>query len=151
MTINDIEKIMLIDRDMDFLEQAKKTIESENKDVEVLTTTSIERSIVELEEHKLQVIISSYNIGEKDGLELLRKLRKEKWSNLPFILLIDGENDTVMLKALQLGANRVFLKRENEVLSCQILSEIVRQELLNHKMRKELEHLRKRSPNIIMF
>lgn len=140
--INDIEKIMLIDRDKDFLTQAKKTIESENEDVEVLTTTSIEKSIVELEEHNFQVIISSYDIGKEDDLELLREVRKEKLSNIPFILLIDRGCDKVMLKALKLGANRVFLKRENEVLSCQILREIVKQELLNQKMRKEIEHHR---------
>ncbi len=142
MMINDIEKIMLIDRDKDFLTQAKKTIESENEDVEVLTTTSIEKSIVELEEHNFQVIISSYDIGKEDDLELLREVRKEKLSNIPFILLIDRGCDKVMLKALKLGANRVFLKRENEVLSCQILREIVKQELLNQKMRKEIEHHR---------
>jgi len=81
----------------------------------------------------------------------LRKLRKERRLEIPFILLIEEWNHGLILRALKLDANRVILKRENTILSGQILSKIVKQVLLNYKMRKELEYHREEEFSKMIF
>jgi len=55
------------------------------------------------------VIVSDYQMPEKDGLDFLRELR-ESGNNIPFILFTGKGREEVAVKALNLGADRYFNK-----------------------------------------
>ncbi len=153
MTINNTGKIILIDQDLDFSTQVKRVIEQESEYVELIMTTSRDKALEKLNESNFCAILSAYNIESGDDLELLKEVRKERGLDIPYILLMDKMNDRVMLRALDLGANRVFHKRKNVVLSSQILNKILKQEIQYYELRKELEYQRKTSSqnNIIGY
>jgi len=149
MAVNKTKKIVLIDEDEEFSTQAKKAIEHDNNHIEIIVLDSKENALEKIKESNLHGIISNYNLGNRDGLELLKKIRIGRQLNIPFILLMDRVDSKTRLKALKLDANRVFHKKKNLELSCQILKEIIKQELLDYKTKKELEHHRKREIHMV--
>ena len=58
------------------------------------------------------VIISDYDMPQKDGLQFLKELRDQK-NQIPFILFTGKGREEVAIKALNLGVDRYFNKQGN--------------------------------------
>lgn len=103
-----IDRILCVDDDSIFVSLLKELLEK-NKGFEVKTANSVKESLVLLDENCFDVIVSDYEMPESDGLEFL-SLLKQKGNDTPFILLTGKGREEVVIKALNLGADRYIQK-----------------------------------------
>lgn len=126
-----IISILHVDDDLGFLNIAKQCLEL-NDDFRVEVAGSVKEAQKKLEETEFDVIISDYEMPQKNGLEFLEELRAHS-NNTPFILFAGKEREEVAVKALNFGAFRYINKHGN--------SEAVYTELASD-IRQAAEHAR---------
>ena len=102
-----VVKILLVDADHLLLSVSKRILEME-KGFDVDTSTSVDDAINKVRVQRYDVIISDYEMPDKDRITLFLSLRDGKY-RLPFILLYDGENE-VAKKSFSMGINRCIFK-----------------------------------------
>ncbi len=103
-------KVLVVDDDIHFLDQAKKYLKKEKDDLEVETVSSAEKALDIFEENIHDAIVSDYMMPDMDGIEFLKKIRQEKESSVPIIIFTGKGREEVAMKALNLGADRYFTK-----------------------------------------
>ena len=96
-------RILHVDDDPSLLEVSKLVLGLEG-DLEVDQATSVDEALQKLGTGKYDIIISDYEMPQKNGLELLKILR-DKNNNIPFILFTGKGREDVAIKALNLGAD----------------------------------------------
>jgi PAS domain S-box-containing protein len=101
-------KILHVDDDAAFLNMAKQCLELQS-DIKVESANSVEEALSLIEKSKFDVIVSDFQMAEKNGLEFLKEL-KSRNIPIPFILFTGKSRDEVGLKALNLGAFRYMNK-----------------------------------------
>ncbi len=101
-------QVLHVDDEIHFLQTSKAILEM-NNGIEVTTAHSVKKAIDLINSQDFDVIISDYQMPEKDGLQFLKELRK-KGSSTPFILFTGKGREEVAIKALNLGADRYFNK-----------------------------------------
>ena len=77
--------------------------------INVETVTSVDEAFENLKQFHYDVIVSDYEMPEKNGLQFLEELKKITKSP-PFILFTGKEREEVAAKALNLGAFRYLNK-----------------------------------------
>jgi len=102
-------RILHVDDDENFLKIAKRCLEL-NTDIKVETASSVEEALETLKKSVFDVIVSDYDMFEKDGLEFLKELR-ESGNMIPFILFTGKGREEVAEQALNLGAFRYMDKQ----------------------------------------
>ena len=102
---------MHVDDDADLLSVAKQCLEMQ-ADIEVESFQSVNEALAVLKNRKFDVIVSDYQMNEKDGLEFLNEI-KTLGITTPFILFTGKGRDEVAVKALNSGAFRYLDKRGN--------------------------------------
>lgn len=125
-------KVLLVDDEKDFLEQAKLFLKKENKQLKITTATSAEKALEILQKDKHDIVVSDYKMPEMDGLEFLETLR-ERDENIPFIVLTGKGREEVAMDALNLGADRYLQKGEDPESLYRILSLAIIQETQRKK------------------
>ena len=70
----------------------------------------IDEAFEKLVTRQYDIIISDYEMPQKDGLQFLTELREKK-NNIPFILFTGKGREEVAIKALNLGADGYFNKQ----------------------------------------
>jgi PAS domain S-box-containing protein len=100
---------MHVDDDVNFLRMAKQCLEMQG-DIEVESFQSVNQALAALKNRKFDVIVSDYQMNEKDGLEFLNEI-KTLGITTPFILFTGKGRDEVAVKALNSGAFRYLDKR----------------------------------------
>jgi PAS domain S-box-containing protein len=100
---------MHVDDDANFLSVAKQCLEMK-ADIEVESFQSVNEALEVLKNRKFDVIVSDYQMAEKDGLEFLNEI-KALGIATPFILFTGKGRDEVAVKALNSGAFRYLDKR----------------------------------------
>jgi CheY-like chemotaxis protein len=93
-----------VDDELDLLKTTKLILESIGP-FQVETALSVKEAIKKLEETEFDVIVSDYQMQEKDCLEFLRELRENE-NNIPLILFTGKGREEIAIKALNLGASR---------------------------------------------
>jgi PAS domain S-box-containing protein len=96
-------KVLHVDDDIVSLETTKEILEM-NKNIKITSVDSANEAIRILKEQEFDVIVSDYQMPQKDGLKLLAQLR-ERGIETPFILFTGKGREDVAIKALNLGAN----------------------------------------------
>ena len=107
VTSNPIQ-VLHVDDDQAFLSMAKQCLELKN-DVQVESTNSVQEAFEKLKTKTYDVIVSDYQMADKDGLEFLREL-DASGNKIPFILFTGKGRNEVAVKALNLGAFRYVSK-----------------------------------------
>ena len=104
-----MEKILLIDDDLDMRELISDTLRDELL-VEVLEADSVESALTMISEHKPEAIICDYNLGKLNGLDLYEKVKS---NDIPFILLTGQifENDNEAFKDFQNGKRSKLMQK----------------------------------------
>lgn len=102
-------KVLFVDDEPDFLEQAEHFLEEKDDRLGVETATSADEGLKILGEEDYDAVASDYKMPEKNGLEFLEELR-ENGDDIPFIILTGKGREEVAMKALNLGADRYFQK-----------------------------------------
>jgi CheY-like chemotaxis protein len=101
-------RVLHVDDDACFLNISKQILEMDGK-IEVEMVTSVDEALDNLKQFHYDVIISDYEMPEKNGLQFLQELKKIAKSP-PFILFTGKERGTVAVKAQSLGAFRYLNK-----------------------------------------
>ncbi len=102
-------KILLVDDEPGFLEQAKTFLKKKGNGLSVETATSGEEAFEMVEDKSYDAVVSDYKMPEMDGLELLKRIREKDIDILFYILTGRGDRETSQ-KALELGASGYFYK-----------------------------------------
>jgi len=137
------KKILLVNKNPDLLDQMKKTLEDESKSVEVTPVFSAILALKMLEKKDFDVIVSDYKVSDMGGIEFLNEIRETRKIGIPFILFTEKMKQDIVLKALKAGANRVLYRRDDIILFCKVLNQVLKKEILHHERKKEIEHHRK--------
>ncbi|MFA5365842.1 MAG: PAS domain S-box protein, partial [Candidatus Bathyarchaeia archaeon] len=96
-------RVLHVDDDLSFLEISKEIIEADGE-FDVETATSVDEAFLKLATGVFDVVVSDYEMPEKNGLDFLEEL-KEKKADVPFILFTGKGREEVAIKALNLGAH----------------------------------------------
>jgi DNA-binding NtrC family response regulator len=101
-----IKRILHVDDDPCILEVTKNILELEGN-FEVDNVSSVDEALKKLEQQTYDVIISDYEMPQKNGLQFLQELR-EKHNNIPFVVFTGKGREEVAVKALNLGTDGAF-------------------------------------------
>jgi PAS domain S-box-containing protein len=130
-------RVLLVDDDSGFLKITKQCLEM-GQDLLVDTALSVDEASTKLEKEKYDVVVSDYQMPEKDGLEFLKDLRR-RGDTIPFVMFTGKGREEVAIKALNLGANQYLNKiGETETVYAELAHSIIEMA----KVRKSEEALR---------
>jgi PAS domain S-box-containing protein len=101
-------KVLHVDDETGFTKASKQILENSGR-FSVDLVTSVEEAMEKLEDHVYDVIVSDYQMSEKNGLQFLKELRKAG-NTIPFILFTGKGREDVAIQALNLGADRYINK-----------------------------------------
>jgi len=104
-------KILHVDDGAAFLAVAKQCLE-EQTNIQVDTALSAKEALKKLKHSKYDVVVCDQQMPEKNGLELLRELRRQG-NNVPFILFTCKGKEDVAIEALNSGVYRYIEKEGN--------------------------------------
>jgi len=130
-------KILLVDDERSFLEQAEMFLKKEEKNFVIDTTYSAKKAMKKLETNMYDAVISDYQMPEMDGLEFLEAIREEKEMDIPFIIFTGKGREKVAIKALNLGADRYIQKGGDPKSQYSVLAQAVKQEIKHFKDARE--------------
>lgn len=123
-------KVIFIDDEPAFLEQAKIFLERADSRLDVDTFPSAERALDSLDDENYDAIVSDYLLNDMDGVELLKKLRDEG-NDIVFIIYTGKGSKEVEEKVMELGADRYLRKGGNPRDQYENLAEIILEQVEN--------------------
>lgn len=104
-------RVLHVDDDAGFLAVAKQCLEEQSQ-FQVDTALSAKEALKKLKRSEYDVIVSDYQMPGKNGLELLRELRREG-NDIPFILFTCKGKEEIAIEALNSGVYRYVGKEGN--------------------------------------
>jgi PAS domain S-box-containing protein len=124
-------RVLHVDDDPSILEISKSILELEGN-FEVEDAQSVDEALKKLSIAHYDVVVSDYEIPQKDGLQFLTELREAK-NEIPFILFaLKGKEETAK-KALNLGANGYINKQGNPETVYGELEHVIQQKVEHKK------------------
>lgn len=130
-------RILFVDDEPSHLELAKEYLEDENE-LLVDCALSAKEAIAMMEKTQYQAVISDYCMDETDGIELLKMVR-ESFGPLPFILFTGKGEESVVIAALNNGADYYIKKGEQPENPYQELKQKVKQAVARVTIQENLE------------
>src|SRR3989339_452260 len=116
-------RVLHVDDDPSFLEVSKQILAIENNYV-IDNATSVDDAFKKMEQQSYDVIVSDYEMPQKNGLEFLKEIR-EKNNQIPFILFTGKGREDVAVKALNLGVDSYINKNGSpETVYCELADSI---------------------------
>ena len=107
---NGCVRILHVDDDLSVLEVSKQILLDINGGFEIDHACCVDEAFKKLLAGNYDVIISDYEMPQKDGLQFLKELREQK-NTIPFILFTGKGREEVAIKALNLGADGYINKQ----------------------------------------
>lgn len=130
-----------MDDEPDVLEQAKIFLEREDDRLEIETASSAEKGLDLLEENNYDAVVSDYRMPQMSGLDFLEALRKERSSDIPFIIFTGRGREEVAIEALNLGADRYLQKGGDPKSQYGVLAQAIDQEVKYKRSEERFERL----------
>ena len=115
-------KILIVDDEPSASEYLRLLLEQEK--FEVRTTGNGVEALIALETNSFDLVISDIRMPQMDGLELLDHL-KQRWPDLPVIVLTANEGIEDVVQAIHLGALNYLVKPSSPA----VVSEAVKKAL----------------------
>ncbi len=137
-------KALLVDDEISILNQAEIFLERISEEIETHTVSSADEALDMMDEKEFNVVVSDYQMPEKDGLKFLEELREERENDIPFIMFTGKGREDVAIKALNLGADRYLQKGGDPKAQYEVLVDAIKQENSRHCAIDELEDKRER-------
>jgi DNA-binding NarL/FixJ family response regulator len=101
-------RVLHVDDDSSILEISKQILmDMCNFDID--HACCVDEAFKKLSTGQYDVVISDYEMPQKDGIQFLKELRERK-SEIPFVLFTGKGREEVIIKALNLGADRYINK-----------------------------------------
>ncbi|MFW5953472.1 MAG: response regulator [Candidatus Natronoplasma sp.] len=129
MRKKDEYRVLFVDDEPGFLEQGEIFLERANQKMNVITAHSAKKALELFENADIDAIVSDYQMPEMDGIEFLEEIRKEKKSDIPFIILTGRGREEVAMNALNLGADRYLQKSGDQKTQFEILANVIVKEV----------------------
>lgn len=104
-----IVNVLLVDDDTSLLQVAELILKDMDKYIMVESATNIEQAYKKLGEKTFDVLVSDYEMPQKNGLDFLKELRAKNIKT-PFILFTGKGREEIAIQALNLGADRYLNK-----------------------------------------
>ncbi|KXB07212.1 hypothetical protein AKJ51_01870, partial [candidate division MSBL1 archaeon SCGC-AAA382A20] len=148
-------KILLVDDEKEFLEQTRIFLEREEDRFDIKTACSVDEGLEMFEEGDFDGVVSDYQMPGKDGLDLLKILREDKESDIPFIIFTGKGREDVAIEALNLGADRYLQKGGSPKSQYGVLAHAIKQEIETAQVRElktaknQLNRLVSETPTVI--
>ncbi len=101
-------RVLHVDDDAGFLKVARQLLEMQEA-FEVDTALSVKEAVEKLKAKTFDVVVSDYQMPERDGLDFLRELR-DKGNNVPFVMFTGRGREEVAIEALNFGADQYLNK-----------------------------------------
>ncbi|OKY78479.1 MAG: Signal transduction histidine kinase with PAS and PocR sensory domain [Candidatus Methanohalarchaeum thermophilum] len=135
---------LLVDDDKSFLDLAKTYLENENENLEVEVSSSSKKAMKLIEGREYDCIVSDYQMPGLNGLELLKRVREDLCSNIPFIVFTGKGREEVAIDALNLGADRYLQKGGSPKSQFGALAHYISKEVEWHRTEKALKKSEKK-------
>jgi len=142
-------KLLLVDDEPIHLDLSFEFLKKEDEWFVVDTATSAEEALDLIEEKEYDCIVSDYQMPSMDGLEFLDTVRNELDMQTPFIMFTGKGREEVAMEALNMGADRYIRKGGDPKIQFGVLSDAIKQEVENHRRKKELEKSEKEKSIIL--
>ena len=126
--LDDSVSILCVDDEPSYLTLLKVYIEKENALFRVITSNSVQDALDKLESELIDIIVADYRMPLASGLELLEILRNDG-NDIRFIILTGKGREEVVIKALNLGANRYIQKSTDPKAQFSALTKAIIQEV----------------------
>ena len=146
---------MHVDDDPSILEITKLMLMDIASSLYIDNVSSVDEAFKKLTTGNYDIVVSDYELPQKDGLEFLKKLREQK-NKIPFILFTGKGREEVAIRALNLGVDGYFNKQGSpETVYGELCYGII--QTVDHKRDEEAlrksEHLNQKilnsTPNLI--
>lgn len=147
--IEDQIKVLLVDDEPAILDQAEIYLERENENIQLTSVISADEALNLLNQEEFDVVVSDYQMPGTNGLELLKKINKQREEDLPFILFTGKGREEVAMEALNLGADRYVRKGGDPETQFGLLSDAITQEYTLYKKEKQLKKSEKEKRKIL--
>lgn len=103
-----MNKVLIIDDDIELCELIKKCIEKENVLVSIANTGSVGMEEAIKKENDFALIILDVMLPDFDGFQILKEIRKV--NNIPVLMLTARDNEEDKVSGLRLGADDYLTK-----------------------------------------
>lgn len=142
-------KILFIDDEPTVLEQGKIFLEKMNDRLDVKTAPSAEEGLELLDKKDYDAIIADYQMPKMNGLELLKVVREERESSIPFIVFTGKGREDVAMEALNLGVDRYLQKGGSPKSQYSILAQAVAQEIKHQEAEWEKAEIEEKLTSLV--
>lgn len=99
-----------VDDDLSIQNITKMLLQDIDSSLEIYNASSVDEALEKISAKNYDVIISDYEMPNKNGLDLLKKL-KENNNQTPFILFTGKGREEIAVKALNMGADGYYNKQ----------------------------------------
>lgn len=97
-------RVLHVDDDSSMLEISKLILVDLNHDFEIDHACCADKALKKLTTIQYDIVVSDYEMPQKNGLQFLAELRKQK-NEIPFIFFTGKGREEIAVNALNLGAN----------------------------------------------
>lgn len=101
--------LLLADKNLSYLEIARKMLKFHDEVYQVDVATSGEECLEKLHENQYDLLLLDYDIDEKKGLEILSRIIGSDM-DVPVVILVDEGREDIAFKALEKGAYDYIMK-----------------------------------------
>jgi len=105
----DVIRVLHVDDDAAILEISKIVL-MDMDNFEIDQVLCVDEALKKLETGNYDVVISDYEMPQKNGLQFLKELKEQKYE-IPFILFTGKGREEIAIQALNIGANGYFNKQ----------------------------------------
>lgn len=102
--------LLLVDDNKDFLNIVSNCLKYKMLNINIMLSYNVEEALNKIEKNEVDLICSDYDMGNTNGLELLKYLRNNE-NNVKFIMLTG--NDDFELKSEVENLNGIFMEKGN--------------------------------------
>ncbi|MCG3218015.1 MAG: PAS domain S-box protein [Candidatus Heimdallarchaeota archaeon] len=131
--------VLICDDDKRMLTMSKEYLNRIDPSLNVTCVNTVDAAIEVVDSQHIDLIVSDYQMPDRDGLDLLRYLRIEKQNYIPFIIFTGQSREEVAIEALNLGASRFIQKGVDIKAQYNLLARIINQEYLNYQTQENLK------------
>ena len=103
-------RVLHVDDDPAMLEISKQILLDMDRSFEIENACSVDEAFKKLATGNYDIVISDYEMPQKDGLQFLKELREQN-NKIPFILFTGKGREQVAIEALNHGATGYFNKQ----------------------------------------
>jgi PAS domain S-box-containing protein len=142
-----LSRVLFVDDELGLLKAAKQCLEMKDE-FQVDTASSAGEAMEKMRKQEYDVVVSDYQMPEKNGLEFLKEVR-ESGNDIPFIVFTGKGREEVVIRALNSGADRYISKSGDPETVYAELKHAIREAVRVKSAESELQESQMRYRNLV--